>query len=70
VEVHQAHLQPPSEFLEVDAVDENNKKVYPTLSPEYEQWFAMDSQVRSYLFSSLSKDVFSQVASSTTAADL
>ena len=60
---------PPSEFLEADEADKG-KKVDPVPNSEYEQWFAKDSQVRSYLFSSLSKDVFSQVAMSTTAAEL
>lgn len=35
--------KPPSEFLEVDAVDENGKKADSALNPEYEQWFAKDS---------------------------
>jgi len=59
--------KPPPEFL---AVDPAGKKTDPEPNPEHEEWFAKDSQVRSYLFSSLSKDVFSQVATSTTAADL
>lgn len=62
---------PPSEFLPVDPADAAvGKKFAPVANPEYDRWFAKDSQVRSYLFSSLSKDVFSQVATSTTVADL
>jgi hypothetical protein len=63
--------KPPPEFLEEDAAaGVDGKKPKPVVNPEYEKWFAKDSQVRAYLFSSLSKDVFSQVASSTTAASL
>lgn len=63
--------KPPSEFLEADAAAvAAGKKVDPEINPEYERWFAKDSQVRSYLFSFLSKDVFSQVATKTTTADL
>jgi hypothetical protein len=66
-----ATSKPPPEFLAADPADvAAGKKSDPVPNPEYDKWFAKDSQVRSYLFSSLSKDVFSQVATSTTAADL
>ena len=67
--------KPPPEFLPEDAATvaaatAADKQIAPAVNPKYEKWFAQDSQVRGYLFSSLSKDVFSQVASSTTTADL
>jgi histone deacetylase 1/2 len=63
--------KPPPEFLDVAApADPAGKKADPIINPEHEKWYAKDNQVRSYLFSSLSKDVFSQVASATTAAEL
>jgi hypothetical protein len=63
--------KPPLEFLEVDAADvAAGKKTEPAVNAEYEKWLAKDSQVRSYLFSSLSEDIFSSVASATTAAEL
>jgi len=60
----------PEEFLATTAADDDGKKAEPIPNPAYDDWFAKDSQVRSYLFASLSKDVFSQVASSSTAAEL
>jgi hypothetical protein len=62
--------KPPTEFLEADVVAIAAGKKDPVPNPEYEKWVAKDSQVRSYLFSSLSKEIFSQVSSSTTAAEL
>jgi hypothetical protein len=47
-----------------------NKKADPVPNPEYEKWIAKDQHVLSYLFSSLSKEVFSQVSSATTVAEL
>ena len=63
--------QPPPEFLADDAGSTAaGKKAAPVPNLDHEKWFAKDSQVRSYLFSSFSKDVFSQVADKTTAAEL
>jgi histone deacetylase 1/2 len=64
--------KPPPEFLEVDAAAAAaaGNKAEPAVNPEYEKWLAKDSQVRSYLFTSLSEDTFSQVADATTAAEL
>ena len=62
----------PPEFLDTagknyDTTDD--KQVDPLPNPEYE-WVAKDSQVLSYLFSSLSKEIFSQVSSASIAAEL
>jgi len=37
--------KPPPEFLEEDARDKDGKKAEPRSNPEYERWFAKDSQV-------------------------
>jgi hypothetical protein len=60
-------VKPPAAFLPVaaDAADKT-----PVPNPEHAKWVTKDHQVRSYLFSSLSKEVFSQVSSATTAAEL
>ena len=65
--------KPPPEFLDTigkndDMVDD--KQVDPLPNPEYEKWVAKDSQVLSYLFSSLSKEIFSQVSSASIAMEL
>lgn len=61
---------PPSPFLDgaVDLATGKKGDVVP--NPAYEKWVIQDSQVLSYLFSSLSKEVFAQVSSATTSADL
>lgn len=38
-------------------------------NPAYEEWFAADQQVLGFLFSSLSREILSQVATATTAAE-
>lgn len=38
-------------------------------NPAYEEWFAVDQQVLGFLFSSLSREILSQVATATTAAE-
>jgi len=48
----------------------SGKKGEPQPNPAYETWVTQDQQVLSYLFSSLSKEVFSQVSSATTASEL
>ncbi|XP_021313466.1 uncharacterized protein LOC110434092 isoform X1 [Sorghum bicolor] len=60
---------PPPELLPATTTTDG-KKSEPTANPEYTRWLARDSQVRGYLFSSLSKDIFSQVATSTMAAEV
>ena len=60
--------KPPSPFLEDGTSDD--KKVDPVPNPEYEKWEAKDQQVLSYLFGSLSKEIFAQVSTCTTAAEL
>jgi hypothetical protein len=63
--------KPPSSYLEASETSEKiGKQVDPLPNPEYEKWVVKDQQVLSYLFSSLSKEVFAQVSSSTTAAEL
>jgi hypothetical protein len=39
-------------------------------NPDYAKWVSQDQQVVSYLFSSLSKEVFAQFSSSKTAVEL
>ena len=60
--------KPPSPFLEDGTSDD--KKVDPVPNPEYVKWEAKDQQVLSYLFGSLSKEIFAQVSTCTTAAEL
>ena len=62
---------PPDAFVAPNTpTDADGKKAAPVPNPEYEEWIANDSQVLSYLFSSLSKEIFSQVSSATSAAAL
>ena len=66
-------VKPSLEFR--DTIGKNDdttddKQVDPLPNPEYEKWVAKDSQVLSYLFSSLSKEIFSQVSSASIAAEL
>ena len=65
--------QPPEKFI----VTKNEKKSDdaaktgdkpPVLNPEFEQWVAKDQQVLSYLLTSLSREIRSQVTNVTTAA--
>jgi hypothetical protein len=61
---------PLAEFLEADAVAVvDGQKAHPVPNPDYEKWIAKDSYVRSYLFS-ISKEIFTEVSSSTTSAKL
>jgi len=59
---------PPPALLDgvVDAT--TGKKGDPVPNPAYQTWMIQDQQVLSYLFSSLSKEIFAQVSSATTAA--
>ena len=66
-----ASAKPPSEFLETDGKTAKEGKVVDLLpNPEYEEWMAKDQTVLSYLFSSLPKEIFAQVSSARTAAEL
>ena len=66
-----ASAVPPSEFLEPDDKKKaDGKAIDPIPNPEYDEWVAKDQMVLSYLFRSLSKEVFAQVSSATTAAQL
>jgi hypothetical protein len=67
--------KPPSKFLPAATPSPTDDQLVakssdPTPNPEYGKWIAKDQQVLSYLFSSLWKDVFAQVLSAMTAADL
>jgi hypothetical protein len=48
---------------------EKGDKVMVVTNPAYQEWFATDQQVLGFLFSSLSCDVLTQVATSKTARD-
>ena len=66
-----ATATPPPEFLEPDDKKKvDGKAIDPIPNPEYDEWVAKDQMVLSYLFGSLSKEVFAQVSSATTAAQL
>jgi hypothetical protein len=56
---------PPSKIMQKD-INGNEVEV---LNPEYEDWEATDQQVLSYLLSSLSKEILTQVSSVTIAAE-
>ena len=60
---------PPAEFLD-PVTTPDGKKTDPVPNPAYEKWIAEDQIVLSYLFSSLSKEIFGQVATKTSAKDL
>ena len=63
--------KPPSEFLPATSTgDKLDKNVDPLPNPEYEKWVAKEAQVLSYLFTSLSKEIFAQVSTAETAAEL
>jgi hypothetical protein len=53
-------VQPPASYL-IPAKGDDDKKP-PMPNPNYEAWIAKDQQVLSYLLSSLSRDILSQVA--------
>lgn len=62
---------PLAEFLEDDAsTATGGNKADPVPNPDYEKWIARDQQVLSYLFGSLSKEIFSVVSSATITAEL
>jgi hypothetical protein len=56
---------PPAEIT----VKGTDAKDIQVPNPEYEHWDATDQQVLSYLLTSVSKEILSNVASSATAAD-
>jgi hypothetical protein len=55
----------PSKIMQKDT----NGKEVEVLNPEYEDWEATDQQVLSYLLSSLSKEILTQVSSGTTTVE-
>lgn len=62
---------PPAQFMEVDPADITaGKKADLVPNPEHDKWLTKDQQILSWLFGSLSKEVFTQVSSATTAAEL
>ena len=61
---------PPAAFIQDEASTVDGKKPDPAPNPAYEKWVAEDQIVLSYLFSSLSKEIFGQVATATTATEL
>jgi hypothetical protein len=63
--------EPPLEFLDAESSSTaDGKKPEPKPNPAYDKWVAEDQIVLNYLFSSLSKEIFVQVATTTTAKDL
>ncbi|XP_021311801.1 uncharacterized protein LOC110433629 [Sorghum bicolor] len=66
-----ARAMPPAAFVEPDPpIDTDGKKKAHVPNLEYEEWIVKDSHVLNYLFSSLSKEIFSQVSSAASAAAL
>ena len=61
---------PTPEFLKDASTPADDKKPKPQPNPAYEKWIAEDHIVLGYLFNSLSKEVFGQVATTTTVAEL
>jgi hypothetical protein len=61
---------PPVEFTEGALDPATGKRGDPVPNPDHAKWVSRDQIVLSYLFSSLSKEVFAQVSSSKTAAEL
>jgi len=66
----QPGAHPPPEFLEPKAKSstDDGKPDPPVSNPEYDTWVAKDQQVLSYLLTSLSKEILSQVSTHTTAS--
>jgi hypothetical protein len=56
---------PPSKIMQKDI----NGKEIEDINLDYEDWEATDQQVLSYLLSSLSKEILTQVSSMTTAVE-
>jgi hypothetical protein len=52
-------MKPPPEFLPAtSAGDKLDKNIDPLPNHEYEKWVAKEAQVLSYLFTSLSQEIF------------
>lgn len=62
----------PAQFLDtsLETDSKEGKKVDPVPNPAYDMWMVQDQQFLSYLFSSLSKEIFAQVARHHTVATL
>lgn len=54
---------------QIEQKTEDGKATVKIANPAHEEWFAVDQQVLGFLFSSLSRDILSQVALATTAAE-
>jgi hypothetical protein len=64
-------VKTPPEFLPAtSASDKLDKNVDPLPNREYEKWVAKEAQVLSYLFTSLSKEIFAQVSAAETMTKL
>lgn len=57
----------PSQMVTVPPEKEGGRPT-ETINPAYEAWLAVDQQVLGYLFSSLSKEILTQVMTMDTAA--
>ena len=63
--------EPPPALLDATSgTTADGKKIDPQPNPAYEKWVAEDQIVLSYLFSSLTKEIFGQVATASTAKEL
>ena len=58
--------QPPPKFLPGKKEEGDDKEATPILNKEYAEWVVKDQQVLSYLLTSLSRDILSQVSMSKT----
>lgn len=61
---------PPKEIDKTPSDDKKTgHKIVRMANPAYDEWFAADQQVLGFIFSSLSRDVLSQVATVQTAVE-
>lgn len=61
---------PPKEIDKTPSDDKKTgHKIVRMANPVYDEWFAADQQVLGFIFSSLSRDVLSQVATVQTAVE-
>ncbi|BAF03797.1 Os01g0123000 [Oryza sativa Japonica Group] len=59
---------PPAEIEKKEGDKKEGEKTIKIANPAVDEWFATDQQVLGFLFSSLSREILSQVAGATTAA--
>ncbi|RLN36189.1 uncharacterized protein C2845_PM03G07800 [Panicum miliaceum] len=62
----EGHLTGATAAPAAEIVDKEGKK---TPNPAFEEWEARDQQILSFLFASITQDVMTQIASSTTASE-